>query len=347
LITDYNYYLDDMKKILFILKNENEPSGRFRAKAYFPYLKDFEIDIFYSEYHNQHMPKALRSIIKRARYLFLLKKAKKADRIFMQRPMSRDSKSGIFFEWLLSKINQNIIFDFDDAIHLVNQKKMARLIGISKRIICSNENLLDFTRQHHSDAIVIPTVIDTEKFNAKKDKVPKDKITIGWTGTSGNYQFFSDQLLAELEKIINKYASKVEFLFICDKKPPEHFRFPYIFSRWHKKTEAKDLQKIDIGIMPLFDNEWARGKAGFKLIQYGAIGIPSVASNVGVNDQIILHGKTGYLVNGNEEDWGKYLECLINDEQQRKSFGNLARKHIEENYSISSQYDKYISILRK
>jgi len=105
-----------MKKILFIIKNQHEASSRFRVIAYLPYLKNnFETEIFFSEYNNKKVPKLLRSLVKRFRFLLLLFKAKKHDVIFMQRPMSSDKKQSIFFEKLLSKINSNIIFDFDDA----------------------------------------------------------------------------------------------------------------------------------------------------------------------------------------------------------------------------------------
>ena len=100
-----------MKKILFIVKNENEASSRFRVFAYLPYLKnDFEVDIFFSEYNNKKVPKFLRSFIKRLRFLSLLFRAKKYAVLFMQRPMSSDKSKSTFFENLLSKINKNIIW---------------------------------------------------------------------------------------------------------------------------------------------------------------------------------------------------------------------------------------------
>ncbi len=324
------------KKILFILKNKNEASSRFRVEAYFPYLKnDFTFSIFYSEYNNNAIPKILRSFIKRMRFIRLLFQVTRYDIVFMQRPMSSDRKKSIFFEKLLVKFNKNLIFDFDDALFVQNHTKISNLIKISRRIICGNDYLARYAKQYNLNTFVIPTTIDTQKFFPLKNK-QYDKLTIGWTGTSGNYDNFSQELIETLKKLLDNYQN-INFLFICDRKPPEHFNFSYNFIQWNEKTELNDLQKIDIGLMPLIDSEWTRGKCGFKLIQYGAIGIPSIASNVGVNNQVILQNKSGYLIDY-EKEWYDKLELLINNEKLRKKFGETARKHIESSYSVKATY---------
>ena len=332
-----------MKKILFIIKNKNEASSRFRVKAYLPYLQnDFDYKIFYSEYNNHKVPKFLRSFIKRYRFLKLLINIKKFDIIFMQRPMSSDKKESIFFEKLLSFLNNNIIFDYDDALFIQNENKIKKLIKISKKVICGNDYLAEFSKRYNKNTYIIPTTIDTNKFTPKKT-ANNSNLILGWTGTSGNYENFSDELINSIKKILDNYKN-VSFLFICDKKPPKKFNFKYEFIQWNEKNEILDLKKIDIGLMPLIDSPWTKGKCGFKLIQYGAISIASIASNVGVNNQVVLNNKTGFLIN-NETQWYEKIKILIEDEKLRQTFGRNARKHILQNYDTKKNYISLKNIL--
>ena len=135
----------------------------------------------------------------------------------------------------------------------------------------------------------------------------------------------------------------MNFLFICDHKPDKRFNFPYNFIYWNEKTEVEDLQNIDIGLMPLIESPWSKGKCGFKLIQYGAIGIASIASDVGINSDIILNNKSGVIIKDNT--WEPPLTTLINNAPLRKKMGEKARQHIQKHYSLSSNYHKLNSIL--
>ncbi len=325
------------KRILFIIKNENEASSRFRVSAYLPYLKnDFECEIFYSEYNNKKIPKFLRSIIKRVRFLKLILNVTQYDILFMQRPMSSDKKKSTNFEHMMAKLNPNIIFDFDDALFVQNEEKIISLIKLSKNVICGNNYLAHFSKQYNPNTFIVPTTIDTSKFTPSTEK--KDIITLGWTGTSGNYVNFSDQLLDAIKKILSD-NNNIKFLFICDRKPPEKFDFPYDFIYWAKESEVKDLQKIDIGLMPLIDSPWTRGKCGFKLIQYGSIAIASIGSDVGVNSEIIIDSQTGYLIK-NEDEWMNKIQELVTNINSRVQMGINARKKIEQDFDTSENYIK-------
>ncbi len=326
-----------MKKILFIVKNKNEASSRFRVFAYWKELKkDFIADVFFAEYKNKYVPKVFRSLLKRGRFFYLLWLATKYDAIFMQRPMSSDKDKSVFFERMLAKINPNLIFDFDDALFVQNSVKIDALIRLSKLCICGNGYLASYTEQINTNTCIIPTAIDTQKFIPKLllNEVP---LTIGWTGTSGNYAFFSNELKHALKTVLRDNKN-TRFLFICDHKPDQSFDFPYDFIKWTPETEIADLQQIDIGLMPLEESEWTKGKCGFKLIQYGAIEIASIASNVGVNSQVVLDSQSGYLVK--EENWEVLLKQLIENSAIRKEMGEKARIHIDTNYSIRANYPK-------
>ena len=333
------------KKVLFIVKNKNEASSRFRVFSYLKQLEqDFDVSFFYAEYKNNKVPKIFRSLIKRFRFITLIDLVRKNDIIFMQRPMSVDGNKSTFFEWLFTRFNKNLIFDYDDAIFVENTTKMKSLVSLSKASICGNDYLADFAKQYNPHTYIIPTPIDTDKF-LPKESIPKENITIGWTGTSGNYAFFTQQLINDIKAVLQKYDN-VDFLFICDRKPGEKFDFPYTFIKWSDSSEVNDLQQIDIGLMPLIDSAWTRGKCGFKLIQYGSIAIPSIASNVGVNSKVVLDEKSGLLINEEVPNWAELLEKLINDKTLRESMGKAAREHIKNEYSVHTNYPRLKAILQ-
>jgi len=331
--------------ILFILKNKNEASSRFRVLSYLPYLEnDFNYSLFYAEYNNKKVPKILRSVIKRFRFLNLLFQAKKHDIIFMQRPMSSDKSKSTFFESLLKKVNPNIIFDFDDALFVQNEQKIKSLISLSKACICGNDYLASFAKKYNPHTHIIPTPIDTNKFKPASSKTSK-KLSIGWTGTSGNYDFFTKELINALKITLQKYQDTIDFVFICDRKPPERFDFDYTFIQWRDESEVMDLQNIDIGLMPLIDSAWTKGKCGFKLIQYGSIGIASLASDVGVNKDVVLDSQTGYIID-NEQQWLEKLEALITNPSLREEMGRKASEHIQKHYSVKENYPKLKTLLQ-
>jgi glycosyltransferase involved in cell wall biosynthesis len=113
---------------------------------------------------------------------------------------------------------------------------------------------------------------------------------------------------------------------------------------WKEATEISELGSIDIGIMPLPDNAWARGKCGYKLIQYGACGLPVIASPVGVNSEIVLEGSTGLLATTRKE-WVNALERLLTNDNLRRSLGEAGRQRIENHYSLKVQSPRLIGLL--
>ena len=116
------------------------------------------------------------------------------------------------------------------------------------------------------------------------------------------------------------------------------------FVSWTLKTSIASLHSFDIGLMPLENTPWNRGKCGLKLIEYLAVGIPAVASPVGVNSEIIRDGETGFLAS-NTADWQKNLACLIEDQELRAHLGHSGRQHVEEHYSIQAVLPHLISVL--
>ncbi|MBW1973710.1 MAG: glycosyltransferase family 4 protein [Deltaproteobacteria bacterium] len=366
------------KSILFFTQEEKVPSARFRVLQLIPYLEKVGYKCIVNHakpnmYQTQIFPgytilKGFNSItycaksiinllfrlsglIKLLRFLSRLLaifKLKKADIIFIQRPLLSYKSS--FLERLFKRLNPNIIFDFDDAIYYSPNPKerkkredaLSKILSLSKSIIVGN-NFLASRCNGFKNIYVIPTGIDTKRFSPKNKK-KKENIIIGWTGTSSNFKHLL--IVQDLLKELLKKRSDLIFQVIADKD----FYFndstiPVNNIRWDEKVEVEKLKNFDIGIMPLYEDEWTKGKCGFKIIQYMAVSIPVVGSPVGVNKEIIEHGVNGFLAKKDEE-WIKYLSYLIDNPEKRKVMGNMGRKKVEKEFSIKALIPQYINLFQ-
>jgi len=170
-----------------------------------------------------------------------------------------------------------------------------------------------------------------------------DKIILGWSGShsTSNYLYLLTNVLLELKK-------KVDFKLLVmgdDSFDIDGLEIEAI--KWSEEKEIAQLQRMDIGLYPLpLNEEWVLGKSGLKAIQYCALGIPTIATDVGCNDRVILNNETGYLVK-TEEEWLQKLLLLIKDNSLRKKIGLAAREHISKNYSINANKDTYLKILNE
>ncbi len=305
--------------------------------------------------------------------------ASRYDLVFIHRELSPLGPP--IFEWLIAKVlRKKIIYDFDDAIWLPDPNETNKLWQILKwkskvkwicrwswKVSAGNEYLADFARQFCDQVEVIPTVVDTNIHRPADDRsfagapsasksLPAAKlndggegdpginpgITIGWTGSHTTLQYLHP-LLPLLKELDDRY--NIHFLVIANKDPQFDLR-NYRFVKWSREREVEDLQAMDIGIMPLTDDLWSRGKCGFKAIQYSAAGIPAVVSAVGVNSKVVIHGKTGFVCR-REEDWRQYLMQLIESQELRTELGENGREHIRKHYSVDSTKDKFLGLFQE
>jgi glycosyltransferase involved in cell wall biosynthesis len=141
--------------------------------------------------------------------------------------------------------------------------------------------------------------------------------------------------LARAEEALRRLAQRRPGLrlVVVSERAPASFAAPIEFRPWSKETEAAALAACDVGIMPLDDDDWTRGKGGFKLLQYMAAGLPTVASPVGVNREITVEGETGYLASTTGE-WEERIERLLGDADLRERLGLAGRRRVEENYAM-------------
>lgn len=349
-------------KVIFIVPypKDEAPSQRFRFELFYTDLQsagiNYEIQSFIDietwrilykpGNHLKKLLGILKGFLRRALLLFRLHHF---DWVLIHREATPIGPP--LFEWLIAKVfRKKIIYDFDDAIWLPNVSESNRFISKLKwyakvasickwsyKISCGNAYLAQFARKYNNQVFVIPTVVDTEIF--KPAKSTNRIVTLGWTGSVSTNRY-----LEQIEDILFQVQENTGCNILCiSNRPPRLQRVRFEFIQWQKEKEVNDLQRIDIGIMPLPDDEWSKGKCGFKLIQYLSVEKPAVASPVGVNTDIIKQGENGYLCISKEE-WIDRLTQLCHNEQLRKAMGVHGRKHIVANYSRASQVNKFISL---
>lgn len=357
------------RKILFLVPYPlgESPSQRFRFEQYFHLLRQqgYEISVqsflnsegwraFLSRGKSLAKAKALvNGFIKR---MIALVKSLMYDFVFIHREATPIGPP--FFEWILAKIlRRKIIYDFDDAIWLTDRanessvlkiakwrSKVRGICGWSYKVSCGNEYLCDYAREFNPRVIYNPTTIDTTGVHNPAlfpaIYYSQDKVRIGWTGSHSTLKYLTE-VQDVLSQILKAHAN-VEFVVIADRKP-DLPGVPLTFVPWNAETEIKDLMQFDIGIMPLPDDMWAKGKCGFKALQYMALERPAIASPVGVNIKIIDEGQTGFLCRTSSE-WKEGLEKLIKDPQLRKAMGVKGRSKIVEHYSVAANSSTFLSL---
>lgn len=249
------------------------------------------------------------------------------------------------FEFIISKIwRKKMIYDFDDAIWIPNTSHENRIVNWIKafwkvphicrwayKVVGGNDYLCRYARQYNNNVLLIPTCVDTQNQHNQVKEQHSSTVVVGWTGSHSTLKYL-DAIVPVLKKVATDF--NVQLLIICNKPPA--FAIPNLqFLPWSEATEVPDLLRLHIGVMPLEQDPWSEGKCGFKLIQYLALGIPAVASPVGVNKTIIEQGKNGFLCNTPEE-WYTALATLIQDADFRGAMGRAGREKVVAQYSVQA-----------
>jgi len=354
-------------KILFLIPYplREVASQRFRFEQYLDTLSKKGWKLHFQPFLNSHnwhffsksgknfqkLAALIKGFIKR---FFVLLTVSRYDFIFIHRetlPLGPP-----IIEWIIFKIfKKRIIYDFDDAIWLTDRtnetsilrsakwrSKIPSICRWSHKVSCGNRFLSDYARQFNANVVRVPTTIDTQHLHNPllfpKDK--KNDIVIGWTGSRSTLKYLG-RLEGVLQKLEKKY-SNLKILVIADQRPPLSLQ-TLEFIPWSTDMEIASLAKMNIGIMPLPDDEWSKGKCGFKALQYMAMEIPTVASPVGVNTTIIDHGIDGFLCTTDAE-WITTLETLIKDAALRRQIGLKGREKVIHAYSVLSNTSTFLSL---
>ncbi len=351
--------------ILCAHRPKRSPSQRYRFEQYLPFLEENGFKFTFSYLLNEKDDLVFYSKGNALSKAFILLKTffirlkdsfqfKKYDIIFTQREASFLGTS--YFEKKAFNSGAYVIFDFDDSIWLAdtspgNKKwewikkpeKFFKNVSYAHCVIAGNNYLADKARPYNKNVIVIPTTINSDWHIPKTEHRNKKLITIGWSGSISTIKHF-ELLVPALLKLQNKFPNKLKFKIIGDK----FYKHPQLnveAIEWKENTEVNELNSLDIGVMPLPDDEWANGKCGLKGLSYMACGVPAVMSAVGVNRNIIDNGKNGFLIK-TEDEWFTILSILIESAELRMEVGNKGRETVIKSYCVKAHKQSYLEVFK-
>lgn len=319
-----------MKKILFYTHNiftKENPVG-YRIQQYFPYLEErgFRVSL----------------LTTKADLGTVLKAASRSDVVVVQRVLLSPMKLS-----LLKVFAKKMIYDFDDAVmygskgeSATRRKRFAAIVRASNAVLCGNSFLMEEAGRYRDSGVhYMPTTVDIDEYPVKVHEERKTFV-VGWIGTSSTLRY-----LDGIRDIILSITDRegIEFRVIAD-RPFGVEKRGITFQRWNKEREKSMLLDFDMGIMPAGDDLWSRGKCGLKLIQYMAMGLPSVTNPVGVSKEIVADGVNGFL-RSDPAGWGEAIAALGSDVALRRRVGAAARQTAVERYSLQVWGKRFAEIV--
>jgi glycosyltransferase involved in cell wall biosynthesis len=254
--------------------------------------------------------------------------------------------------YLLRRMVRRMIFDFDDALYvrdsrhdhrrsLTRQFRFSRTLRLADAALAGNAYLGDAARAHCRQVHVLPTTIDLDRYRPRRGRRNPKDLTVGWIGSRSTLFYLED--LAPALEAMGARMGRLRLKIIAD----DFIRLEkveVIRKRWSEQEEVEDLREVDIGIMPLRDDAWARGKCGLKLLQYMAMGIPVVCSPVGTNLDLVTDGVEGLHARTSEE-WVAAVETLAANPSRRRRMGIRGRRKVESLYSAAKTAPALASII--
>lgn len=333
-------------------------SSRLRFEQFVPELLNFGIDVEISvllrdEYldrlyagKGKSSGQVLSDYYQR---LIVLMSARRYDLLWIEKELFPELP--YWFEWLLVKCGVRYIVDYDDAVfhnydlsantwRRLLSNKIDCVMRNSSLVVCGNAYLAERAKNSGANKVeIIPTVIDLNRYSVFL-KHPSDPLVIGWIGTAATVKYL-DIVIPALRLLSKEFPIQLRVIgasfeasgLSVDCRP------------WSEKDEVQQIQEFDVGIMPLLDSPWERGKCGYKLIQYMACGVPVVASPTGVNAEIVEHDGTGYLA-VETIAWLDSLRSLAANSNLRRKFGLRGRALVEERYCLQVAAPRLASLLK-
>lgn len=342
-------------KVLALSPIPEEGAGcRFRVSQYIPHLRQAGFDVTVSPFYSRdyfsfvyrpgkYLRKAVGFASLTLRRINELSSMRDYDLVLLYREAIPIGPP--FIERRIARLGIPIVYDFDDAIFLPamseanqafsflkNPERVSEILSLSQQVTVGNEFLATYARKYNSHVTVIPTAVDTNRFVPRPDPLPADgrKLVVGWIGSPTTFRY-----LESLQDVLATVAAHHPFtLKVSGAGRPVNF--PGVDVQvvpWSMADEVSLFNTCDIGVYPLTDDDWSRGKCGFKAIQCMACGVPVVAAAVGVNREIIDDGVNSYLAS-NHSDWVAKLGLLLSDAALRARMAAAGRRTIEERYSL-------------
>lgn len=323
------------RRILFLASGLDEVSCRFRVLQYVPYLRRMGMQVEVADLH----------VSAEARWK-ILATAAAYDSVCIHRAFLSPTELR-----RLRRSAGRYVFDFDDAIMFRDsahrrfeswqrRARFRRMVAGARTVIAGNSYLAAWASRYRERVCVIPTAIDITAYperRAERDREP----VIGWIGTRINLMYLKP-ILPALTRLAHKRPD-VKLKIVAD----GFVDVPGVQvmkKRWSLEDEVDDLMSFQVGIMPLPDDPWTRGKCAVKILQYFAAGVPVVCSPVGTNLEVVEHGRNGYFA-ASEDEWVARLEELLANAERCKELGAAGRATVQRRYSIESTLDALVKVL--
>lgn len=325
-------------KVIF-LTHSSDQGHRFRVEQYFPYLRGQGVE-----------PKWQPLSGSRRERFGIYRGLPSFDVVCIQRRLLPPLE----FYWVRKK-SSKMLFDLDDAImyrsssspypHSLSRRvKFRWMVKGSDVVTVGNEFLKNEVLKvdREKKVFVIPTCIDVSLYPQKKKISNRPEVILGWIGTKGNLKYLKK--LEPVFKTLHRRFSQVQLKIVSnDFYDPSSL--PVLKKPWRLEDENADLISFDIGLMPLNDDLWSRGKCGLKIIQYLSVGLPVVCTPVGINSDIIRDGENGFWATTHEE-WIDRLSTLIQNPELRYRMGLKGMERVEREYSLAVTSEKFLHVLQ-
>ena len=337
------------------------PGQRFRIEQWGPHLEREGLELTFSSFlapsamdvlygKGRSLSKVLETLRGYLRRVQTLRELRSYDVAFVHREVALLGSAQL--ERFVAR-RLPIVYDFDDAIYLgptntVNpwvawlrdSGKTETLCRLARHVTVGNETLAAFARPLAEAVTVLPTTIDTDSYRVSGRRANKRPV-LGWSGSLTTLPY-----LASMSDTLHRLRQRLDFELRVIGGVLEIPGLDVQSRPWRAEIDVGYLQDLDVGIMPLPDDPWTRGKCGLKALQYMALGIPPVVSPVGVNTEIVRQGHDGFLASTPEE-WVDRLHDLLTNESLRTRLGREARRTVEERYSARVHAPRLAEILRE
>lgn len=258
------------------------------------------------------------------------------------------------FERLLFRSGKPVVYDFDDAFFVTYDEhpsfwarrllagKLEPLIAGAAAVCCGNEHLQEYARRYNGRSMLLPTVVDTDDYRPAAKESGGGPV-VGWIGSPSTWNEVRP-LLPVIANVCRDHGARFRVVGAGNAAGSDSVDGMELVD-WSEANEVAEVQQMDIGIMPLRDLSFQRGKSGYKLVQYMACGLPVIASPVGVNRQLVDEGRNGFLARSQGE-WAQALRCLVTDPALRSSMGNSGRQKAEQDYSLRVHAPRLVELFR-
>jgi len=337
-------------RLLALSHSRHDPSSRFRVMQLLPWFEQhgWRCDhrpIRPSLYWQPRFPgtaaerweRRAAELTRRAHSAWVHGRAGRYDAILVNRELPYNAP-------LLFARNRRVIFDFDDALYLgEGREHIAWMCRQAACTVVGNEELAAAARSWARRLVVIPTLIDTERYEVQTEVCPASEPRVLWLGSP----YSIDQTLRPHLDLLARIQQRVDFRLVVISRPRPRLEHPTLrwdYLEWSPKREAEIARHGDIGIMPLQDTPYQRAKCGAKILQYMAAGLPSICSSPGVNRAMMEQSGAGFLAD-TPAQWEEALTLLCADPHLRRRLASNGRRYCEERFSIRAWLPVWLDLL--